>query len=84
MKRGGRALVTVCGVVGSARVKKGTGGEHVGCVLLTDDGEQLLLQRIGGPAFGDDETKRWLGSRVRVEGYRLAKTIRHVKIDIES
>lgn len=84
MKRGGRTLVTVCGVVGSARVKKGTGSEQVGWVLTTDDGEQLLLQRVGGPAFGDAETKRWIGERVRVEGYRLDKTIRHVKIDVAS
>lgn len=84
MKRETRKLVTVCGVVGSASVKRGTGGEHVGVVLTTDDGEQLELQRIGGPAFGDEETKRFVGSRVRVEGYRLDKTIRHVKIVVES
>jgi hypothetical protein len=77
-----RKLVTVCGVVGSACVKKGTGGEQVGCVLTTDDGEELLLQRIGGPAFGDEATRRFVGARVRVEGYRLDKTIRHVKIDL--
>lgn len=84
MKRPARKLVTVCGVVGSARVKKGTGGEHVGCVLTTDAGEELLLQRIGGPAFGDEATERFVGARVRVEGYRLAGTIRHVKIDLVS
>jgi hypothetical protein len=82
LKPAGRKLVTVCGVVGSACVKTGTGSEHVGCVLTTDDGEQLLLQRIGGPAFGDEDTKRFVGSRVRVEGYRLDKTIRHLKIDL--
>jgi len=83
MKRRGRALVRVCGVVESTRVKVGTGSEQLGCVLTTDDGEQLLLQRIGGPAFGDDVTRRFVGARVRVEGYRLNKTIRHVSIERE-
>jgi len=82
LKRATRKLVTVCGVVGSASVKKGTGSEQIGCVLTTDDGEELLLQRIGGPAFGDTTTQRFVGERVRVEGYRLAGTIRHVKIDL--
>jgi hypothetical protein len=84
LKQQARKLVTVCGVVGSARVKQGTGSEQLGCVLTTDDGEELLLQRIGGPAFGDESAKRFVGARVRVEGYRLAGTIRHVKIDLAS
>ncbi len=69
---------TVEGVVAVQDVLKGTGSAHEGVVLTTDNGEKLRLQRIGGHPFNDAITRQMVGSRVRLEGYRLGQVFRFI------
>lgn len=72
------------GHVEPQRVARGTGSEHTGVVLTTPDGEQLVLQRIGGHPFSDPETRSLAGHDVAVEGFRLGRVFRYTKADVGS
>ncbi|MGE0461111.1 MAG: hypothetical protein AB7Q16_07055 [Vicinamibacterales bacterium] len=74
--------IVLCGDVAHARVRHGTGSEHVAIVLRTDDGEELILQRIGANPFKDPEGEKLVGYRVTVEGYRLGKVFRYVTAEM--
>jgi len=73
-----KAPVVLCGDVAHARVRHGTGSEHEAIVLRTDEGEELILQRIGANPFKDPEGEKLVGQRVTVEGYRLGKVFRYL------
>ena len=66
------------GIVEEHKVLKGTGSEHEGVVLTTDDGEKLRLQRVGGNPFSDSVTKALVGRRVSLTGYRLGNVFRYI------
>lgn len=70
--------VVLCGRVERKTVRHGTASEHEALMLHTDEGEALILQRIGGNPFRDPETDRLEGFRVTVEGYRLGRLFRYV------
>ncbi|HEY9501163.1 MAG TPA: hypothetical protein VIR01_05970 [Pyrinomonadaceae bacterium] len=67
----------VAGFVETHVVLGGTGSEHEGVVLTTDSGEQLRLQAIGGNPFSDPVTKRLVGHKVSLTGYRLGRIFRY-------
>ncbi|MCC7033381.1 MAG: hypothetical protein IT179_11170 [Acidobacteria bacterium] len=69
--------VVLCGHVARTRVRHGTGSEHIAVVLRTDEGEELILQRIGANPFEDPEGEKLVGHRVTVEGYRLGNVFRY-------
>lgn len=69
------------GRVVARRVLKGTASEHDGIVLETDDGEQLILQRIGANPFDDEVTRGLAGRQVRVKGVRLGYLFRFTDYD---
>ena len=71
------------GAVTRQRVRQGTAGAHEAVVLHTDEGEELILQRVSGNPFSDPETNNLVGRRVTVEGYRLNKIFRYVSADRE-
>jgi hypothetical protein len=68
----------VAGYVEEQKALAGTASEHVGVVLTTDAGERLRLQRIGGNPFSDPPTRRLVGHRVSLTGYRLGPVFRYV------
>lgn len=67
----------VRGEVVHARVRRGTASEHTAVVLKTDDGEELILQRLGANPFSDPESDKLAGQRVAVEGYRVGRVFRY-------
>ena len=69
------------GVVERADVRRGTGSEHRGVVLVSDAGDRLILQRVGGNPFDDEPTRALVGRRVRAEGYRLGDILRYVSAE---
>jgi hypothetical protein len=71
--------IVVCGDVVHSEVRLGTASEHVAVVLRTDEGEELILQRVGANPFKDPEGEKLVGHRVTVEGYRLGKVFRYLK-----
>lgn len=62
-------------------MRRGTASEHLAVVLRTDDGDRMILQRIGGNAFDDEETRALAGHDVAVEGFRLGDVFRFVKAE---
>ena len=75
-----RRLEQLTGKVESQLVHRGTASEHQAIVLVTEQGERIVLQRIGGNAFDDSETRRLDGRRVEVEGYRIGDVLRFVRV----
>jgi len=75
-----REPVVVCGDVVHSEVRLVTASEHVAVVLRTDEGEELILQRVGANPFKDPEGEKLVGHRVTVEGYRLGKVFRYVAV----
>jgi hypothetical protein len=67
----------VAGYIETQLVLGGTASEHEGVVLTTDAGERLRLQPIGGNPFSDPDTKRLIGHKVSLTGYRLGRTFRY-------
>jgi hypothetical protein len=63
----------------SRAVLQGTASAHVGVVLTTPQGDEVILQRVGGNAFQDPVTQSLAGRRVSVEGYRLGSVFRFDK-----
>jgi len=74
-----RRLEQLSGKIERQVARHGTGSEHQAVVLVTEAGERMILQRIGGNPFDDDETRRLIGHRVEVEGYRVGDVIRFVR-----
>jgi len=79
-----RQFETLNGSVGLEVVRGGTGSQHRGAVLSTDDGEHLLLVRLGGHPFEDRETTELDGRRVEVKGYRLGNEFRYLQVSVRS
>jgi hypothetical protein len=71
------------GTVTRRIVRKGTASAHEAVVLHTDEGEELILQRISGNPFSDPETNKLVGQRVTIEGYRLNKVFRYTTVSSE-
>jgi hypothetical protein len=71
------------GAVTRQPVRQGTGSAHRAVVLHTDDGEELILQRISGNPFSDPENNKLVGKRVTVEGYRLNNVFRYERAESE-
>ena len=67
----------VTGTVTRQRARTGTASEHLAVVIHTEDGERLILQRIGGNPFQDAQTENLVGRRVRVSGFRLGDILRY-------
>ena len=67
----------LAGFVETRAVLQGTGSEHEGVILTTDAGEHLRLQRIGGNPFSDPVTKRLIGHKISLRGYRLGHIFRY-------
>ena len=72
-----RELVRKAGHATLERVRRGTGSEHDGVMLTTDDGERLLLVRLGGNPFADPDTLRLAGKRIEAEGYVVGSELRY-------
>lgn len=79
-----RRLETIEGHVDSASVARGTASQHSGLVLTTPDGEELILQRVGGNPFRDAVTQELSGQDVSLEGFRLGKVFRFVRANVTS
>ena len=79
-----RRLETIEGHVEPASVAHGTASQHVGLVLTTADGEELVLQRIGGNPFRDPVTQELSGQDVSLEGFRLGNIFRFVRANVTS
>ena len=63
-------------------VKVGTAGEHNAVVLRLANGKRLILQRRGGNPFNDPATRRLVGHKVRVKGFRLGDVFRYVEAEL--
>jgi hypothetical protein len=61
-------------------VRRGTGSEHSGVVLVTSNGERWILVRIGGNPFDDPETRKLSGHTIEVEGYCVGAELRYVAV----
>jgi len=77
-----RKLERLVGRAESQLIRQGTASEHRGVVLTTDDGERLLLQRIGGNPFADGETQKLAGKPLAVEGFRLDDIFRYTRAEV--
>ena len=66
------------GAVSEERVRRGTASEHHAVVLHTEDGEDLILQRIGGNPFDDADARTLIGRTIVVEGHRLGRLFRYL------
>ena len=80
-KKATRKLERLTGRVAGELVRRGTASEHRAIVLHSPAGDRLILQRIGGNAFDDAETKELEGHAVRVEGFRLGDVFRFTKVE---
>jgi hypothetical protein len=74
-----RPRARLSGTADRRPVLQGTASAHVGVVLTTPQGDELILQRVGGNAFQDPVTLALAGRRVSVEGYRLGSVFRFDK-----
>ena len=63
-------------------VRVGTAGEHKAVVLHVRGGKRVVLQRRGGNPFNDPKTRRLVGHKVRVTGFRLRTVFRFVEAEI--
>ncbi len=72
------------GLVSSQFVRRGTSGAYTAQVLTTDDGEELILQRIGSNPYADPAGEGLVGHRVTVEGHRLNRVFRYLNAETES
>lgn len=70
------------GTVSRATVRRGSAGEYSAPVLTTDDGEQLILQRIGSNPYQDAAADALIGCRVSVEGHRLNRVFRYLRAEV--
>jgi len=77
-----RKLERLVGRAERQLIREGTASEHRGVVLTTDDGERLLLQRIGGNPFADGETQKLAGKPLAVEGFRLDDIFRYTHAEV--
>lgn len=66
------------GEVSEELVRRGTASEHQAVVLHTEDGEGLILQRIGGNPFDDDDARALIGRTIVVEGHRTGRLFRYL------
>ena len=78
-----RRLEKVVGTVEPRRVRRGTASEHDALVLTTEEGETLILQRVGANPFADARTRKLEGRHVCVSGYRVGSVFRFVRVDEE-
>lgn len=69
---------TVTGRAALETVRRGTAGEHVAVVLRTRTLGRLILQRRGGNPFQDRQTRRLVGHKVRLIGFRFGNVFRYV------
>jgi hypothetical protein len=83
MEGSNRQLVKLRGMVRKKRVKRGTGSEHIGVVLTTEEGERLTLVRLGGNPFHDASTRALVGKEVVVEGYLIGNEMRYTAVRVE-
>ena len=58
-------------------VRIGTGSAHVGVVLETAEGERVVLVRLGGNPFDDEDTRALSGHLIEVAGYRVGNELRY-------
>lgn len=72
--------VVVTGEVHRAPVRQGTASAHVALVLTTDDGEELILQKLGTNPFVNPDADLLDGRRVEIEGYRLGRVLRYADV----
>jgi hypothetical protein len=75
-----RKIERVTGRASVATVRRGTGSEHSGVVLETPEGERLILVRLGANPFEEQESRKFAGHILEVEGYRVGNEIRYVSI----
>ena len=75
-----RPVVRVKGQAVAEVVQRGTASEHEGVVLETTAGERLRLVRLGGNPFSDPETRRLVGRKVELKGYRIGDELRFVEV----
>jgi hypothetical protein len=64
-------------------VHQGADSAHNAVLLHTDDGKQLILQRLSGNPFSDPESDKLVGRRMTVDRYRLNNIFRHVTVNTE-
>ena len=60
-------------------VRTGTGSAHTGVVLKTEEGERMILVRLGGNPFDDKETRALEGHLIEVSGYRVGNELRYLE-----
>ncbi|MBI5534791.1 MAG: hypothetical protein HY898_18845 [Deltaproteobacteria bacterium] len=82
MADSGRKLVTLRGTVTESPLRRGTGSAHVGVVLVTPDGERIVLTRHGGNPFDDAQTRSLVGKTVVVKGYRIGNELRFTEAEV--
>lgn len=75
-----RSVVKLVGRVVAEVVQRGTASEHEGVVLETAKGERLRLVRLGGNPFSDPDTRRLVGHRVELKGYRIGGELRFLEV----
>lgn len=61
-------------------VRRGTGSEHRAVVLVTEGGDRMILQRVGGNPFDDKGARALEGKIVEVEGFRVGDIFRFTKV----
>ena len=64
-------------------VERGTGSEHTGVVLITDEGKELTLVRLGGNPFRDEATRALIGKVIEAEGYLIGDEVRYTSVKAE-
>ncbi len=84
MKTARRNLEKIEGHVEPSRVLRGTASEHTGVVLTTEEGEKLILQRVGANPFQDADTQDLCGQDVSLEGFRLGNIFRYTRSRVHS
>ena len=63
------------GRVDRRAVAAGSKSEHDAVVLVTDDGRELILRRLGGNPFADPELDALVGKTVRCTGELRGTTL---------
>lgn len=77
-----RPMISLEGIAELHPIRSGTASAHEGMVLAMDDGTRLILVRLGGHPFHDEETRALVGRRIKAHEYEVNGELRYASVEI--
>jgi hypothetical protein len=81
--QGPQKVTGLTGVVTQGPFGTGSKSEREGIYLKTDEGGRFVLRRKRGPTFGDTSLDKYVGKRVRCDGFVHGYTLLAERIKVE-